>query len=195
MLGKTYESEVCSIARALEVVGERWSVLIVRNALFAGATRFADFQRSLGIATNVLASRLDGFVEAGIMRRHRYSEQPEAYEYLLTEKGRDLAPALIALTAWGDRWSAPDGPPILYSLTVCGSAISPQVVCATCGRVDDPGEVQARPGPGMPAERIEFMEQLMAGRSGEPSVPRRAEEMAAGLGAAGRGRPAGGGEH
>src|SRR5215207_2491189 len=107
MLGRTYDAEVCSIARALEVVGERWSVLIVRNALFAGATRFADFQRSLGIATNVLASRLDGFVEAGIMRRHRYSEQPEAYEYLLTEKGRDLAPALIALTAWGDRWSSP----------------------------------------------------------------------------------------
>jgi DNA-binding HxlR family transcriptional regulator len=172
MLGKTYDSQACSIARALEVVGERWSLLIIRDALFAGSTRYSDFQRSLGIATNILKARLDRFVEAGIMRRHRYSQQPELYEYLLTEKGRDLAPALIALTEWGDRWAAPDGPPILYSHTVCGSAISPQVVCATCGRVDDPGEVQARPGPGMPAERIEFMEQLMAGRSGEPSVPR-----------------------
>ena len=156
MLGKSYDAEVCSIARALEVVGERWSVLIVRNALFAGSTRFSDFQRSLGLATNILTTRLDGFVDAGIMRRHRYSEQPEAYEYLLTEKGRALAPALIALTEWGDRWAAPDGPPILYRHT-CGSDISHQVVCATCGRVDDPADVQALPGPGMPAERVERM--------------------------------------
>ncbi len=165
MLGKTYDSQACSIARALEVVGERWSLLIVRDALFAGSTRYNDFQRSLGVATNILKARLDGFVEAGIMRRHQYSEQPELYEYLLTEKGRDLAPALIALTAWGDKWAAPDGPPILYSHTVCGSPVSPEVVCATCGRLEDPAEVQARPGPGMPAERIRFMENLMARRS------------------------------
>jgi DNA-binding HxlR family transcriptional regulator len=162
MLGKTYDAEVCSIARALEVVGERWSVLIVRNALFAGATRFSDFQRSLGIATNILTTRLDGFVDAGIMRRHRYSEQPEAYEYLLTDKGRDLAPALIALTEWGDRWAAPDGPPIRYSHTVCGSAVSSRVVCATCGSVHDPAEVEALPGPGMPADRAARIEQRRA---------------------------------
>jgi DNA-binding HxlR family transcriptional regulator len=159
MLGKTYESEVCSIARALEVVGERWSVLIVRNALFAGSTRYSDFQRSLGIASNILTTRLDGFVEAGIMRRHQYSDQPPLHEYLLTEKGRDLAPALIALTEWGDRWAAPDGPPIRYSHSVCGSDVSHQVVCATCGRVEDPAEVQALPGPGMPADRIERMQE------------------------------------
>ena len=151
MLGRTYDSQVCSIARALEAVGERWSLLIIRDALFAGSTRYNDFQRSLGIATNILKDRLDGFIDAGIMRRHRYSKQPELYEYLLTEKGRDLAPALIALTEWGDRWAAPDGPPILYSHTVCGSGISHEVVCATCGRVTDPAEVQARRGPGTPA--------------------------------------------
>jgi DNA-binding HxlR family transcriptional regulator len=165
MLGKTYDSQVCSIARALEVVGERWSLLIIRDALFTGSTRYNDFQRSLGIATNILKDRLDGFVNAGIMRRHRYSTQPELYEYVLTEKGRDLAPALIALTAWGDRWAAPDGPPIRYSHTVCGSAIHHEVVCATCGRVDDLTEVEARPGPGMPAERVAFMETLLANRS------------------------------
>jgi DNA-binding HxlR family transcriptional regulator len=164
VLGKAYDNEVCSIARALEVVGERWSVLIVRNALFAGSTRYSDFQRSLGIATNILTTRLDGFVDAGIMRRHQYSEQPQAYEYLLTEKGRDLAPALIALTEWGDRWAAPDGPPILYSHTVCGSDVSHEVVCATCGRVEDPAEVQALPGPGMPADRVERMEKRMTDR-------------------------------
>ena len=164
MLGRTYDAEVCSIARALEVVGERWSVLIVRNALFAGSTRFSDFQRSLGIAPNVLKTRLDGFVEAGIMRRQQYSEQPELYEYLLTEKGRDLAPALIALTAWGDRWAAPDGPPILYSHSACGSEVTHEVVCATCGPVHDRADVTARPGPGMPAERRERMEKPAADR-------------------------------
>ena len=162
MLGKTYESEVCSIARALEVVGERWSVLIVRNALFAGSTRFSDFQRSLGIAPNILKTRLDGFVDAGIMRRHQYSEQPELYEYLLTEKGRDLAPALIALTEWGDRWAAPDGPPILYRHSACDSPVTHEVVCATCGRLDDPSAVTALPGPGMPAERAERVAQRAA---------------------------------
>ncbi|WP_116452205.1 winged helix-turn-helix transcriptional regulator [Blastococcus litoris] len=163
MLGKTYDAEVCSIARALEAVGERWSVLIVRNALFAGSTRFADFQRSLGIATNVLASRLDGFVAAGIMRRQRYSEQPEAYEYLLTEKGRDLAPALIALTAWGDRWSAPDGPPVLYHHRPCGGDLRTQTVCTSCGEVHDASEVDALPGPGMPADRARRMEERLTG--------------------------------
>ena len=164
MLGKTYDSQVCSIARSLEVVGERWSLLIIRDALFAGSTRYSDFQRSLGIATNILKDRLEGLVDAGIMRRHQYSQQPELYDYLLTVKGRDLAPALIALTEWGDRWAAPDGPSIFYSHTVCGSAIGHEVGCAKCGRVDDPSEVQARPGPGMSAERMELMEKIMASR-------------------------------
>jgi DNA-binding HxlR family transcriptional regulator len=163
MLGRTYDAEVCSIARALEVVGERWSVLIVRNALFAGSTRFSDFQRSLGIAPNILATRLDGFVDAGIMRRHQYSEQPELFEYVLTEKGRDLAPALIALTAWGDRWAAPDGPPILYRHAACGSPVTHEIVCVTCGTVDDPASVTALPGPGMPAERAERVARRAAG--------------------------------
>jgi DNA-binding HxlR family transcriptional regulator len=164
MLGKTYDAEVCSIARALEVVGERWSVLIVRNALFAGSTRFADFQRSLGIATNVLASRLDGFVEAGIMERRRYSEQPELFEYLLTDKGRDLAPALIALTQWGDRWSAPEGPPVRYRHRTCGSDVRSEVTCTACGEVEDLAGIDAHPGPGMPPDRAERMEARLAAR-------------------------------
>src|ERR1700737_2916489 len=86
MLGKTYESEVCSAARALELVGERWTLLIVRNALFAGATRWSEFQTRLGIATNILTTRLDGLVDAGIMERRRYAENPDLYEYLLTDK-------------------------------------------------------------------------------------------------------------
>jgi DNA-binding HxlR family transcriptional regulator len=165
MLGKTYDAEVCSIARALEIVGERWSLLIIRDALFAGTTRYTDFQRRLGIATNVLQARLDGFVDAGIMERHRVSEQPELYEYRLTEKGRDFGPALMALTKWGDRWSAPDGPPILLRHAVCGSPARAEIVCEKCGRVHDPAEVQVQPGPGMPAARLEFLAQIRTGRN------------------------------
>lgn len=150
MLGKTYDSQVCSIARALEVVGERWSLLIIRNAAFAGSTRFSEFQRSLGIATNILQNRLDGFVDAGIMERRRNAAQRE---YMLTGKGRDLVPALVALTAWGDRWAAPDGPPIIYHHAVCGEAIEHRLVCPSCADIHDSAEVQAHPGPGMPPER------------------------------------------
>ena len=151
MLGKTYDSQVCSAARALELVGERWSLLIIRNALFAGATRFNDFL-TLGIATNILKNRLDGFVDAGIMHRPGNSQNPEHNSYLLTEEGRELAYAIITLTEWGDRWAAPDGPPVLYVHSVCGGRITQQTTCANCGQVHEPGEVRARPGPGMPAE-------------------------------------------
>jgi DNA-binding HxlR family transcriptional regulator len=151
VLGKTYDSQVCSAARALELVGERWSLLIIRDALFAGSTRFNDFRR-LGIATNILANRLDGFVDAGIMRRHPYSSDPKLFEYQLTQKGRELAAVIIALTEWGDRWAAPGGPPILYTHTVCGGPVSQQITCAECGAVSDPREVFVRPGPGMPAD-------------------------------------------
>src|ERR1700712_224008 len=148
MLGKTYDNEFCSIARTLELVGERWSLLIMRNALFADATRFSEFQRSLGVASNILQNRLDSFLDTGLMRRVRYSEQPELYEYGLTDKGRDLAASLIALTEWGDRWAAPDGPPVLYRHLSCGSEVQHAIVCATCGPVHEPAEVHALPGPG-----------------------------------------------
>jgi DNA-binding HxlR family transcriptional regulator len=151
MLGKTYDSQVCSAARALEIVGERWSLLIIRDALFAGATRFNDFLK-LGLATNILANRLEGFVDAGIMERRSYATNPDHGEYLLTDKGRDLAPAIVALTEWGDRWAAPDGPPILYIHSECGSPITQQTNCATCGKVHDLAEVRVRPGPGMPPD-------------------------------------------
>jgi len=151
MLGKTYDSQVCSAARALELVGERWSLLIIRDALFAGASRFNDFLR-LGVATNILKNRLDGFVDAGIMERRSSSRNPDHFEYLLTDKGRDLAPVIVALTQWGDRWAAPEGPPILYVHSVCGDPITVQTTCASCGQVHDPAEVDVRPGPGMPAD-------------------------------------------
>jgi DNA-binding HxlR family transcriptional regulator len=147
----------------LELVGERWSLLIVRNALFAGSTRYNDFHKSLGIATNVLKTRLDRLVDAGIMERRGYAKSPELHEYVLTAKGRELVPVLLALTEWGDRWAAPDGPPVLYAHSVCGDRISEQTICATCGQVHDLAEVQALPGPGMPADRAARMA-LLDGR-------------------------------
>jgi len=147
MLGKLYDTQVCSIARSLELVGERWSLLIIRDALFARVTRFGDFQHNLGIATNVLASRLESFVEAGIM------ERDGSADYVLTEKGRALAVALIALTEWGDEWASPVEPPILYRHTTCGGDVHAAAVCETHGVV--PGdEVRVAIGPGMPAEYL-----------------------------------------
>lgn len=143
MLGKTYASQECSIARSLEVVGGRWSLLIIRDAVFGGATRYSDFQRSLGIASNVLKARLDGLVGAGILRRHRYSEQPELFEYLVTEKCLALAPALVALSDWGDRWATDGPPPIIYTHADCGSPLDVQLVCARCGRVHEPTAIRA----------------------------------------------------
>lgn len=152
MLGKTYERENCSAARALEHVGERWSLLIIRDALFRGRRQFTEFQRSLGLASNVLATRLDAFVAAGIMDRRTYSSHEDHYEYLLTDKGRDLAPVVIALTAWGDRWAAPHGPPILYRHQNCGSEVADSLVCSGCGRLVDAEAIEAEPGPGSQAK-------------------------------------------
>lgn len=147
MLGKAYDTQICSIARSLEDVGERWSLLIIRDALFARVTRFGDFQHNLGIATNVLASRLEGFVASGIM------QQDDAGGYVLTDKGRALGVALIALTEWGDEYASPVEPPILYRHTVCDSSVHAVVACDSCGVVPD-AEVGIRLGPGMPAEYV-----------------------------------------
>jgi DNA-binding HxlR family transcriptional regulator len=152
-------------------VGERWSLLIIRDALFAGSTRFNDFRR-LGIATNILASRLDGFVDAGLMRRHRYSDSSDAFDYVLTDKGRDLAGVVTALTEWGDRWAAPDGPPILYTHTTCEGPIGNRVNCANCGEVHDASEIYVRPGPGMPDEIAARMRTAAAARSSAPDATR-----------------------
>jgi DNA-binding HxlR family transcriptional regulator len=142
MLGRTYDHEVCSAARALEIAGERWSLLILRNAMFAGMTRFTDFQQSLGIAPNILAARLEHFVAEGVMTATR---APTGYsEYRLTEKGLDFQPALVALTEWGDRWNAPDGPPIVYEHTACNGHVSVELRCDSCGQSVAAGDVTAR---------------------------------------------------
>jgi len=144
MLGRTYDTQNCSAARALEVVGERWSLLILRDALFRGMTRFSEFQRSLRVAPNVLTARLQGFLKAGIMELapREGSDQPH---YRLTEKGRDLAPVVVALTAWGDQWAAPAGPPVVFKHPGCDGHVRQGVVCPSCGTEVDAWQLQAHP--------------------------------------------------
>src|SRR5713226_3526202 len=116
MLRSDYEGQNCSVARALELVGERWTLLVVRDA-FLGRRRFEEFQESLGIARNVLADRLQKLVEHGIFERVRYQERPERFEYRLTLKGRDLRLALAALMQWGDEYVSPTPPRLLRRKT------------------------------------------------------------------------------
>lgn len=145
MLGRTYDAQNCSAARALESVGERWSLLIIRDAVFRGMTRFSEFQRSLGIAPNVLASRLAWFVESGLMNVERISGDSDLSNYLLTEKGRELGSVVIALTAWGDKWAAPMGPPVQYQHQKCEKPVHQVVICDACNDEVPIGEVIARP--------------------------------------------------
>jgi len=109
MRRKSFETMTCPIARSLERVGEWWSILILRDA-FRGATRFEQFEKGLEIAPNILARRLNALVESGLLERRRYSEHPPRDEYLLTARGRDFRPVMLALLAWGNRHFAPDGP-------------------------------------------------------------------------------------
>src|SRR5271163_378802 len=132
MLGSDYKGQNCSIARALEQIGERWTLLILRDA-FLGRRRFDDFQGNLGIARNVLQTRLTRLVDAGILRRERYQERPERFEYRLTRKGVDLWPIVIALLQWGDRYEAPDGPPVVIVHKQCGGEIDGRRRCGKCG--------------------------------------------------------------
>jgi len=142
VLGRLYEQENCSAARALEVIGERWSLLIIRNAVFAGMTRFSEFERRLGIAPNVLAKRLERFVAEELM------ELSPSGEYLLTAKGSELGVIVMALTQWGDRWVAPAGPPILLRHDGCGGSVLVTSVCDRCQAAPGMDEVIALPGPG-----------------------------------------------
>src|SRR5437016_542033 len=115
----SFEGVNCSVAQCLEVVGEWWTMLIVREAFF-GVTRFDDFQERTGIARNVLSLRLDHLVGHGVLDRVPYQDHPVRYDYRLTEKGADLWQVLTAMREWGDRWAAPNGPPVAIVHKTCG---------------------------------------------------------------------------
>lgn len=152
MLKNDYEGQNCSIARSLEAVGERWTLLVVRE-LLRRPHRFAELKGRLGIATNVLTIRLDKLVNDGIVEKVPYTEARDWNDYRLTRKGKDLFPVISALMAWGDKYEAPDGPPVIFRHE-CGHSAGHKLVCAHCGERVSPRAVRVVAGPGATDETI-----------------------------------------
>ena len=150
MLGRTYDGQNCSVAKSLELVGERWTMLVVRE-VFLGHRRFDEIAARLGVARNVLTARLARLVEEGVLERVRYQERPERFEYRLTEKGIDLWPVIVSLVQFGDRYYAPDGPPLVMTHKGCGGAVDAHRLCDRCGERLTARDVVAAPGPGADA--------------------------------------------
>jgi DNA-binding HxlR family transcriptional regulator len=138
----------CSLARGLDLIGDWWSPLIIRD-LFLNITRFDELVEDLGISRNLLTRRLKSLVANGVIERVAYQQRPVRYVYRLTEAGRDLVPAILALTAWGDRWARPrEGSPILFVHKSCGHRFEPRVTCSACAEVISAATVEPFPGPG-----------------------------------------------
>src|SRR5262245_21777243 len=148
MLGRDYEGQVCSIARTLEVVGDRWTLLVIRDVVL-GSHRFDELAASLGVASNVLTDRLTRLVDEGILERVRYSERPERFEYHLTPKGRELGLCLLALMQWGDRYVS-EKPPRLARRRSDRSPVSVRLVAGD-GSIVTSGDLELVPGPGLDA--------------------------------------------
>ena len=138
--------EVCSIAASLEIVGDRWTILILRDA-FRGLRRFDEFRRDLDIPRAVLADRLRRLVEHGVLVKRAYQERPVRYEYRLTKMGIELSPILVALMQWGDRWTIEGGPPTQLVHEPCGTEVDLGFYCWTCEQAYGPTDITSRPGP------------------------------------------------
>jgi DNA-binding HxlR family transcriptional regulator len=132
VLPSTYTGQNCSIAKSLELLGERWTLLVIREA-FLGTRRFEGFLERLDIARNVLSARLARLVEEDVLRKVRYQERPDRFEYRLTEKGLDLWPVIVSLLQFGDRYYAPDGPPVFLRHRDCGGEVDSHRLCSACG--------------------------------------------------------------
>lgn len=167
MQRKDFASMPCPIARSLERIGEWWSLLIMRDALH-GFTRFDQFQKSLGIAPNMLTRRLEALVDAGLLERRRYCERPPRHEYIVTERGRDLRPVLISLLAWGNRHFAPEGVSVELIDRKTGLASDPVLVDRLTGRPITDADHTLAAGPAAP-ERT----QLKYASARPLSMPRR----------------------
>jgi DNA-binding HxlR family transcriptional regulator len=151
MLNREYD-QICSIARTLEVLGERWTLLVIRD-VFNGRRRFDQIQENLGVARNVLSTRLALLVDEGILEKRAYQERPPRYEYFLTEKGLDLWPVMISMLHWGDRHLAePAGPPMLIRHKGCGGIVDDRGYCGECGERLGARDAYTEYGPGAPAE-------------------------------------------
>ncbi len=158
----------CSLARALELIGDWWSPLILRD-LFIGVRRFDALAQDLGISRNLLTRRLKMLEDKGVIERAAYQQKPPRYEYRLSESGRDLVPALLALTAWGDRWAQPpEGAPMLFQHKSCGCQFQPRIVCSACNKPVSAENVEILAGPGSaPLPGAKIVAALLAGRAGK----------------------------
>ncbi|MBR9824430.1 MAG: helix-turn-helix transcriptional regulator [Alphaproteobacteria bacterium] len=153
MRWKELSSQTCSLARTLAVIGDRWTLLVLREA-FLRVRRFDDFQKRLGIARRVLTERLALLVEEGVLEKRPYQDRPVRHEYRLTQKGLDLYPALIALVHWGDKhYAGEDGPPLIHTHMACGQDFTPVTTCSECGEPVDPRDVRVRVNPALLAGR------------------------------------------
>lgn len=142
-----FREMACSIARTLDVIGEPWSPLILRD-IWVGLARFEQLQADLGISRKVLTERLNHLVDRGVIERRPYDQRPR-YEYVLTERGRELVDVLMVMVAWGDKWLAGEaGPPVLYRHHACGEISHVDLVCANCGKPMHADDVEVLPGPG-----------------------------------------------
>ena len=147
-MGRTadYSHQVCSVAATLEVVGDPWTLLILRDA-FAGVRRFEQWQENLGVARNVLAARLKSLVGHGVLTRRPYSQHPPRFEYVLTPKGKDLWAVLVTLGAWGDRHIyGGRGSPVRYVHKGCGEGFTPAIICQACGEPAGVGDLARAEG-------------------------------------------------
>lgn len=147
----------CSLARSLDVIGDWWTLLVLRD-IYLGVCRFDDIAEDLGISRNLLVTRLRSLLEAGIVTREPYRTRPVRHDYRLAPPGADLVPVILALTAWGDRWVQPrEGQPIVFRHDACGCVLDARVTCSACGEPVAADGVSALPGPGgadLPGTRV-----------------------------------------
>lgn len=162
----------CPAARTLETVGEWWSILILRDA-FQGFTRFDEFRQSLGIAPNILSRRLAHLTEAGLFERRLYSEKPPRYEYVLTEKGRDFFPVVVAMFAWGNKHLAPEGKAVLLAERKTARPLDPVMVDAGSKARVDLANVMLVPGPRASAGMRRRLASIKALSPASPSIKGR----------------------
>jgi len=138
------DQQDCSVAQALSVVGDRWTMLVLKEA-FMRVRRFEDFLDRTGAPRPVLADRLKTLVDNGVLERRRYSERPDRFEYRLTEKGRDLWPVVVSLLRWGDKWmTGSEGPPVEVTHKGCGHAVHPELACPECGEWVEATDMEAK---------------------------------------------------
>jgi DNA-binding HxlR family transcriptional regulator len=163
------EQEQCSVARTVAVIGDRWSLLILRDS-FLRVRRFEEFQSRLGVTRHVLADRLKKLVRFGVLRRAPYQENPTRYEYILTQKGLDLYPVIMSIVHWGDVHMVDErGRPLLHDHKKCGKQFDPVMVCSECGEPIIAREVHVHAGPGAAegtAEEMAARASAISARSG-----------------------------